>query len=78
MHNARIHLIIYTCFCVLAKALCGTINASEGRKLRKRAAPPPTASPKKAKVAKAKKSPMKKAGTMVKTAKVNVVVLANF
>jgi len=46
-----------------AKALCGTINTSEGRKLRKRAAPSSASS------AKPKKSPMKKARTMVNTAK---------
>jgi len=43
-----------------AKALCGPINTSEGRKLRKRSAPSAPAKP--------KKSPMKKARTMVKTA----------
>jgi len=49
-----------------AKAICGTtINASEGRKLRKRAAAPPSA----AKPKKAKKAPLKKGRTMVNTAK---------
>jgi len=43
-----------------AEELVGNINASEGRKLRKRAAPP--SSP-------VKKSPLKKARTMVNTAK---------
>jgi len=43
-----------------AKALCGPINTSEGRKLRKRAAPTTPAKP---------KTPLKKARTMVKTAK---------
>jgi len=49
-----------------AKAICGSsINASEGRKLRKRAAPPPSAM----KPKKAKKAPLKKGRTMVNTAK---------
>lgn len=57
-----------------ARAVCGHINSSEGRKLRKRAAPPTPvkkAPVKRATVKKipAKKAPMKKAGTMVKTAK---------
>jgi len=43
-----------------AKALCGPINTSEGRKLRKRAAP---SAPSK------QKTPLKKAKTMAKTAK---------
>jgi len=57
-----LHLFL---FLVLAEDLVGSINSSEGRKLRKRAAPTPLISP--------KKTPLKKARTMVNTAKVPIL-----